>query len=147
VIFLFHKIKNITPLDDYVLLAHFVDGSDRTYDLKPLINDHEAFQTLKNTPGLYRLVKVDTGGYGIVWNEDIDLDAEEIWVNGKPVTTAFTGLIAMSDATVLWGLNESTLRKAIVYGKLVAGVDAFNFGNQWVVTSAAMEREYRPAKE
>ena len=48
----------------------------------------------------------------------------------------------MSDATVLWELNESTLRKAIAYGKLIPGIDVFNFGSQWIVTAAAMQREY-----
>ncbi|MBQ7625709.1 MAG: hypothetical protein IJS87_01430, partial [Rhodocyclaceae bacterium] len=51
-------------------------------------------------------------------------------------------LMAFTDATQLWGLNESTLRKAITYGKLVNGVDACKYGKQWVVSVAAMQREY-----
>lgn len=50
--------------------------------------------------------------------------------------------MAFSDATALWALNESTLRKAIAYGKLVDGVDVCKFGKQWVVSMAAMKREY-----
>lgn len=139
---MFHKIKNVTPLRDFVLLAHFTDGTDKKYDMKPLIKEVDAFKPLKEIPGLFQLVKADVGGYGIVWNEDIDLDSEEIWVNGIATETPFTGLISMSDATVLWGLNESTLRKAIAYGKLIPGIDVFNFGSQWIVTAAAMQREY-----
>lgn len=48
----------------------------------------------------------------------------------------------ISDATDLWGLNESTLRKAVAYRKLVEGVDVQKFGKQWVVTRDAMERKY-----
>lgn len=44
--------------------------------------------------------------------------------------------------TFLWNLNESTLRKAITYGKLVNGVDVCKFGKQWVISIAAMKREY-----
>ena len=40
------------------------------------------------------------------------------------------------------GLNESTLRKAITYGKLVNGIDVCKFGKQWVVSTEAMKREY-----
>ena len=127
-----------------MLLAHFIDGTDKLYDMKPLMDEYEAFKGLQTIPGLYAQVKVDAGGYGISWNEDIDLDAEEIWVNGADTQTPFSGLISFSDATILWGLNESTLRKAISYGKLKPGVDAFNFGSQWVVTAKAMEREYKP---
>lgn len=32
--------------------------------------------------------------------------------------------MVFSDVIQLWGLNESTLRKAIAYDKLVNGVDA-----------------------
>ena len=50
--------------------------------------------------------------------------------------------MAFSDATFLWNLNESTLRKAISDGKLVKGVDVCKFGKQWVVSIEAMKREY-----
>ena len=60
----------------------------------------------------------------------------------KVQKTPFDGLIAFSDATELWGLNESTLRKAISYGKLVNGVDVCKFGKRGVVSIDAMKREY-----
>ena len=56
--------------------------------------------------------------------------------------TPFDGLMAFGDATQLWELNESTLRKAISYGKLVSGIDVRKFGKQWVISMAAMRREY-----
>ena len=48
---------------------------------------NEIFNELKN-PELFVQVKVDTGGYGISWNDDIDLDGEEIWANGTVVKEA-----------------------------------------------------------
>ena len=143
---MFHKIKTVAALPNYVLLAHFADGSEKKYDMKPLMREHEIFRTFETVPGLFEQVRADVGGYGVVWNEDIDLDAEEIWVNGKEARTPFFGLISLADATVLWNLNESTLRKAISYGKLKTGTDVFNFGSQWVVTASAMEREYGAVK-
>ena len=47
----------------------------------------------------------------------------KLWEHGEKIDTPFDGLLAFSDATALWGLNESTLRKAISYGKLINGVD------------------------
>lgn len=139
---MFHRIKSVTPLNDYILLAHFIDGTDKTYDLKMLFEQIPVFKSFESNPSLYKLAKADVGGYGVVWNEEIDLDAEEIWQNGQETKTAFSGLIAMSDATNIWGLNESTLRKSIAYGKLIPGIDAFNFGNQWVVTEKSMNEKY-----
>ncbi|MBR5981406.1 MAG: DUF2442 domain-containing protein, partial [Firmicutes bacterium] len=102
----------------------------------------EPFRAFKKHPELFYEVQVDTGGYGIVWNDDLDLSCEELYHNGQTIQTPFDGLMAFSDATQLWGLNESTLRKAIVYGKLVNGVDVCKFGKQWVVSIEAMRREY-----
>ena len=139
---MFHKVKCVSPLKNFVLSVYFTDGTEKKYDMKPLIKKYDAFRLLETVPCLFDQVKADIGGYGIVWNEEIDLDSEEIWVNGEEVETPFSGLIALSDATVLWKLSESTLRKAISYGKLKSGIDVFNFGSQWVVTASSMEREY-----
>ena len=100
------------------------------------------FEPLKYSPELYSSVEVDTGGYGVIWNDEIDIACDELFFNGKTVHTAFDGLIAFSDATLLWGLNESTLRKAIAYGKLINGQDVCKFGKQWIISSEAMRREY-----
>ena len=58
----------------------------------------------------------------------------------------FNNLIALSDGTILWGLNESTLRKSISYGKLQEGIDVMKYGKQWVITTEAMFREYGELK-
>ena len=58
------------------------------------------------------------------------------------MANAFDGLYALSDAARLWGKDDSTLRRAILAGKFVEGVDAKKFGKQWVVTRASMTREY-----
>lgn len=91
-------------------------------------------------------VTVDVGWCGVVWNDDLDLSCDELFENGNTVKTPFDGLMAFSDATLLWGLNESTLRKAITYGKLVAGIDVCKYGKQWVVSTEAMKREYGEPK-
>ncbi len=75
------------------------------------------------------------------------MSCDEFWAHGVLTETPFDGLMAFSDATALWGLNESTLRKAIAYGKLVNGVDVCKFGKQWVVSVEAMRREYGEARK
>ena len=104
------------------------------------------FSPLQSQPELYYSVSVDTGGYGIVWNDELDLSCDELFANGKQISTPFDGLIAFTEATELWKLNESTLRKAIIYGKLISGIDACKFGKQWVVSIDAMKREYGDPK-
>ena len=138
---MFHKIKNVTALPDYKISIQFSEGITKIYNVKELIEKNPMFKNLKNEKLFYN-VEVDVGGYGIIWNDDIDISCDELYEKGETIETPFDGLIAFSDATLIWGLNESTLRKAISYGKLINGVDVCKYGKQWVVSIKAMEREY-----
>lgn len=139
---MFHKVKSVSPLADFKLSVQFSEGVTKLYDVKPLFDKIPAFSYLKDHSDEFSDVAVDVGGYGIVWSDELDLSCDELWEHGVQVNTPFDGLMAFSDATELWGLNESTLRKAVTYGKLVNGVDVCKFGKQWVVSIDAMKREY-----
>lgn len=143
---MFHKVKAVNALPDYRLSVQFAEGVTKIYDVKPLFSKWKSFKELEENPALFSCVEVDTGGYGILWNDDLDLSCDELFENGKTVKTPFDGLMAFTDATELWGLNESTLRKAIAYGKLINGVDACKYGKQWVISADAMKREYGQPK-
>ena len=143
---MFHKVKSVAPLPEFKLSVQFSEGVTKLYDVKPLFEKIPAFRYLNDNPAEFDYVSVDVGGYGVIWNDDLDLSCDELWENGTVVETPFDGLMAFSDATELWGLNESTLRKAISYGKLVNGVDVCKFGKQWIVSIDAMVREYGAAK-
>ena len=138
---MFHKIKDVTPLPGLRLCVQFTNGTTKLYDTAPLMDRFNAFRELEKGH-LFEDVAVDAGGYGISWDDDLDLSCDELWEHGESIRTEFDGLMSFADASELWGLSDSTLRKAISYGKLVAGVDARKFGKQWVVTSDAMHREY-----
>jgi len=76
------RIKSATATGPTQLHVVFEDGSERVYDCAPLL-DRPQFQLLR-TSGFFRAVRVDPGGYGISWNDDIDLSEYELWTNGKP---------------------------------------------------------------
>jgi len=139
---MFHKIKSINIRPDYYLTVHFSEGVTKVYDIKVLFERIPAFKRLQKNPELFEEARVDVGGYGIVWDDETDISCDELFVNGVEIKTPFDGLIAFSDATEIWGLNESTLRKAIAYGKLINGIDVCKYGKQWVISSEAMRREY-----
>ncbi len=143
---MFHKIKSINIFPDYYLTVHFSEGVTKGYDMKLLFESVPAFKRLQKHPELFKEAKVDVGGYGVVWDDETDISCDELFANGEEIKTPFDGLIAFSDATEIWGLNESTLRKAIAYGKLINGVDVCKYGKQWVISSEAMRREYGEPK-
>ena len=79
------KIIEVRPLNDLVLLVRFDNNVTKKYDVKPLLSRYPVFQNLKN-PESFKQVAVSGGGYGIVWNEEIDLSEYEIWNNGIEVS-------------------------------------------------------------
>ena len=78
---MFHKIKTVTPLKDKILLAEFQDGTIKHYDVKPLKDKIPVFEMLDYVYGLFEQVHVDSGGLAVAWNDELDLDAEEIYYN------------------------------------------------------------------
>lgn len=141
---MFHKITSVSPLPNYKLSVHFWNGATKLYDVNPLFKKWPAFNALKTETGDWNGVYVAEGGYGIIWNDDLDLSSEELWENGKEVKTPFDNIISFTDASEIWGLNESTLRKAVAYGRFVNGVDVCKYGKQWLISLEAMQREYGP---
>lgn len=139
---MFHKIKSVTPVDDLRLIVSFSEGITKEYNINPLIKKWPAFKQLKTDSNLFYAAEVDTGGYGVIWNDDLDLSCDEIYENGQTIETPFDGILAFTEATQLWNLNESTLRKAISYGKFKNGIDVCKFGKQWVISKEALIREY-----
>lgn len=137
----FHKVKEVSVLPDLRLSVQFANGTTKIYDAAPLIRRLPAFAALEDEV-LFGSVEVNQGGYGIIWNDELDLYCDELWDIGVEVATPFDDLMSFSDVSELWGLSESTLRKVITYGKIVSGVDARKYGKQWVVNLDAMSREY-----
>ena len=80
---MFHKVKEVRPLSDFRLAVLFESGERRNYDVRPLFDKWQAFKALSDVAGLFNQVKVDAGGYGISWNDEIDLSCDELYFNGK----------------------------------------------------------------
>lgn len=79
---MFYKIKNVKALKNYKLLVTFTNGEVKNYDVKPLFDKWDSFKDLVTIKGLFQQVKVDDGGYGISWNDEIDLSCNELYHNG-----------------------------------------------------------------
>jgi hypothetical protein len=80
------KILSVETLENKMLLVRFVNGVEKIYDCAPLLS-REMFEVLKND-AFFKSVKVDSGGYGISWNDEADLSEYELWTNGVEVAVA-----------------------------------------------------------
>ncbi len=102
-----HRIKEVTPLENFVVSVIFQNGIEKEYDMKILFEMFPQFKLFKENQELFDMVKVDTGGYGIYWNEELDLNAEEIWEDGTE-----TGRMYEVDIKLLVGSNLTDARNA-----------------------------------
>lgn len=82
---MFCKVKEVKPLENYKLLVIFVNEEVKEYDVKPLFDKWESFKDLIYINGLFQKVKIDTDGYGVSWNDEIDLSCNELYYNGVKV--------------------------------------------------------------
>ena len=86
---MYYKITSLVALDDYILLLGFSNGEYKKFDLKPLMKKYPVFKDLETIPNLYKQVKIDIGGYGIVWNNYLDLDGTGLYENGEKCEPVF----------------------------------------------------------
>lgn len=77
------KIKSVRPLKEKQLLVTFVNGTEKVYDCHNILR-HERFHLLRQE-AFFKAVQVDPGGYGISWNDEMDLSEYELWQNGVEI--------------------------------------------------------------
>ena len=74
------KIISAQVVGDRTLLIEFSDREFKQYNISNLLNK-PMFAPLKN-PSFFKNFRIEAGGYGLVWNEDIDISEYELWKNG-----------------------------------------------------------------
>lgn len=77
-----HKIRSVRPLENSIIVVVFQNGIEKTYDMRNLYPVFPQFVAFENDKELFNRVQIDAGGYGISWNDNLDLDAEDIWEDG-----------------------------------------------------------------
>lgn len=80
--------KTITKIylkDNLILIAFFDDGEIVSFDIKTLFDKYPIFKQLENKT-LFLKAKIDIGGYGISWNDKIDLSSDGIYFKGKHIS-------------------------------------------------------------
>ena len=83
---MFYRIKKVKPLDNYKLLVTFFNDEIKEYNVGIWFDKNQDFKILSSTTGLFEQVKVDTGGYGISWNDELDLSCNELYFNSTSIS-------------------------------------------------------------
>ena len=79
------RIKSVKPLSSFFLEVVFDDGKKCIYDVEEDIKQINSYEELRNLPGLFQQVKLDTSRTCVFWNENIDLPSDTIYEYGKVV--------------------------------------------------------------
>ena len=77
------RIASVVALSGFRLRVIFVNGQTRLYDFTTK-SGLPATELLRDE-ALFKTAHVDVGGYGIVWNDDLDISESELWLNGLPI--------------------------------------------------------------
>lgn len=80
----FHKLTAIEPCEGFSLIGTFETGKKKLYHMDRLAKQFPVFEVLRDNP-LFGKARVDTGGYGVIWNDDLDLSSEDIWEFGRDI--------------------------------------------------------------
>jgi len=73
------RIHKAEAINDTTLIIEFTNQEIKKYDIRHLL-DIPMFSPLRQ-PVLFKNFKIEPGGYGIIWNEDIDISEYELWRN------------------------------------------------------------------
>lgn len=77
------RIKDITPLPDFLLRVVFDDGKVVLYDVKEDMEQIESYRDLRSIVGLFGQVRLDQSRTCVFWNDQIDLPSDTIYEYGR----------------------------------------------------------------
>lgn len=109
---MFHKATDMRFLEGTSLEVAFQDGKVKKYDMSSLFDKYPQLQAL-NDRELFLSGKL-MGSYGIMWNDDLDIETETIYEDGITVRTDLPAMSqsaasAVSSARAMMGMSQKQL--------------------------------------
>ena len=79
---MFYHANKVKFLEGVVVELTFQDGKIIQYDLSQLFSKYPQFKELLSNRALFENGKLDPGGYGVIWNDQLDIDSTAIYYDG-----------------------------------------------------------------
>ncbi len=80
---MFHKAVGLKLLEGTALEVTFLDGVVKRYDMSVLFSKYPQLKALEDR-SLFLSAKL-AGAYGIIWNDDLDIEIETIYESGETI--------------------------------------------------------------
>ena len=108
----FHKAVEMKFLDGTAIEVLFQDGQVKYYDMASLFNKYPQLKALQDRQ-IFLSGKL-MGAYGIMWNDDLDIETETIYEDGITVREEKlpgnqTAASAVASARAMSGLSQKQL--------------------------------------
>lgn len=78
---------SIKFLKDVDIEITFLDGKVIQYDMSKMFSKYPQLKELKNDRKLFESGHLDPGGYGVIWNDELDFDAMSVYECGTIIKT------------------------------------------------------------
>lgn len=79
------RVEDILPLENFSLLVFFRDGVVKKCDLKAHFEETKPFHILLKKPEYFDSVRIQTGGYGVTWDVNMNIPDTMLYQRGKPI--------------------------------------------------------------
>ena len=119
---MFHKAVSVSFLEGTLLEATFQDGQVKRYDMAQMFDKYPQLKALEDH-ALFQSGKL-MGAYGIIWNDDLDIDMQTIYEEGilvqmKPSANEMLAQ-TISSARAKTGMSQKQIAA-------LAGIDQSDF--------------------
>ena len=122
---LINRVIDAVPLENAEVLIFFANGKTKKCDMKRLIPQYPEYEALLN-PDLFCMMKVEPGGYGISWTEDLHCSQDALYDNGIDVPLSPTdfccfarhNLISTKEAAAILGCSKQNVDDLVRRDKL-----------------------------
>lgn len=103
-----HRLLSVKAQKDKTLLVIFQNGVEKKYDIRQLYSHFPQTQIFEEDQSLFEQVRIDLGADGIVWNDELDLESEDLWYDGVA-----TGNVYNTDIKDILGFNLTQARSSV----------------------------------
>lgn len=95
------KVEDVVPLPDYYLLVFFRNGMIRKCGLKGYFLKTPPFSILAERPDYFRQVKIQAGGYGVQWDDNLSIPDSVLYRMGRRIPLSAADFRAFASERVV----------------------------------------------
>ena len=82
---MFYFATKVIFLEDVVIELTYQDGKIIRFDLSKMFSKYPQLEELRRNRDLFLGGHLDPGGYGVIWNDELDFSASSIYECGEVV--------------------------------------------------------------